>query len=436
MHETSQKVRKGHAMTATTPTVKAANPFETALRQLDRALRYLEVPPDIAEFLRRPKREFTVNFPVRMDSGEIRMFTGYRVQHSTVRGPSKGGIRYHPLVSMDEVRALAMWMTWKCSLMNLPYGGAKGGVIVDPRELSQTELERMTRRFAYELVPIIGPEGDIPAPDVNTDAQTMAWMMDTYAMTLGHSTPDVVTGKPVIVGGSLGRREATGRGVMITALRALQHLGIPVRGATVAVQGFGNVGSVAACLLHDQGAKVIAISDVSGGLYDPDGLDAYDVLAYAESHGRLVAGYPKAEPISNEELLTLKCAVLVPAALENQLTAANAHAVQARIIAEGANGPTTPEADDVFREKGILVIPDILCNAGGVTVSYLEWVQNRQAFFWTEAEVNQRLERMMDDSFQAVLSTAEEMKVDLRTAAYILAVKRVVDVILLRGFYP
>ena len=423
-------------MTTATPTVEAANPFEVARQQLNRALQYLEVSPGIAEFLRRPKRELSVNFPVRMDNGDIRMFTGYRVQHSTVRGPAKGGIRYHPQVSMDEVRALAMWMTWKCSLMNLPYGGAKGGVIVDPRELSPTELERMTRRFAYELIPVIGPDGDIPAPDVNTNAQIMAWMMDTYTMTLGHNAPGIVTGKPVQVGGSLGRREATGRGVMYTTVRALKHLGIPVEGARVVVQGFGNVGSVAAQQLQQQGAKVIAVSDVSGGIYNPDGLDIDAVLEYAAGHGHLVAGYPEADAITNDELLTLSCDVLVPAALENQITAANAADIKAKIVAEGANGPTTPEADDILRDRGIMVIPDILCNAGGVTVSYLEWVQNRQSFFWTEEEVNTRLERMMDESFHAVLDTAESVGVDMRTAAYILAVKRVIDVLQLRGFYP
>ncbi|GAB4571579.1 MAG: Glu/Leu/Phe/Val dehydrogenase [Anaerolineae bacterium] len=423
-------------MTTATPKVEAANPFENALQQLDRALRYLEVSPGMAEFLRRPKRELTVNFPVRMDNGEIQMFTGYRVQHSTARGPAKGGIRFHPMVSMDEVRALAMWMTWKCAVMNLPYGGAKGGIIVDPRQLSQTELERMTRRFAYELVPIIGEDEDIPAPDVNTGAQTMAWMMDTYSMIKGIPSPGVVTGKPIALGGSLGRHEATGRGVMITTLRALKHLGIPVKGARVVVQGFGNVGSVAAYLLQDQGAKIIAVSDVSGGLYNPDGLDARDVLQYARGNANLVAGYPNAQPISNEELLTLECEVLVPAALENQITGANAAEIKARVIAEGANGPTTPEADDILREKGVMIIPDILCNAGGVTVSYLEWVQDRQRFFWTEEEINTRLEHMMDKSFYAVLEIAEQHKVDMRTAAYILAVRRVVEVAQLRGFYP
>ena len=425
-------------MTTSTPTVEveAANPYEVALQQLDRALQHLQVPPGIAEFLRRPKRELTVNFPVRMDNGEIRMFTGYRVQHNTVRGPAKGGIRYHPMVSMDEVRALAMWMTWKCALMDLPYGGAKGGIIVDPRELSQAELERMTRRFAYELIPIIGPEGDIPAPDVNTDAQIMAWMMDTYVMTIGRSDPGVVTGKPVNVGGSLGRHEATGRGVMLTVVRALEHLGLPVQGATVAVQGFGNVGSIAAKLLQEQGATVIAISDVSGGIYNPQGLDVPDVMKYAWQHNRLVAGYPRAEPISNEELLVLDCDVLIPAALENQITGANAPHVKAKVVAEGANGPTTPEADDILNQRGVLIIPDILCNAGGVTVSYLEWVQDRQSFFWTEEEVNTRLEQMMSRSFTAVLEMAQDMQVDLRTAAYILAVKRVVDAIQVRGIYP
>jgi glutamate dehydrogenase (NAD(P)+) len=423
-------------MTAGTPKVETANPFENALQQLDRALRYLEVTPGMAEFLRRSKREFTVNFPVRMDNGDIRMFTGYRVQHSSVRGPSKGGIRYHPMVSMDEVRALAMWMTWKCAVMNLPYGGAKGGIIIDPRELSQDELERMTRRFAYELTPIIGPDEDIPAPDVNTGAQTMAWMMDTYSQTKGSPTPGVVTGKPVPLGGSLGRHEATGRGVMITTLRALKHLGIPVEGARVVVQGFGNVGAIAAYLLQDQGARVIAVSDVSGGLYNPDGLDAHDVLAYAKSHGNLIEGYPGGNPISNAELLTLDCEVLVPAALENQITGANAGEVKARVIAEGANGPTTPDADDILNANGAMIIPDILCNAGGVTVSYLEWVQDRQRFFWTEKEINDRLEQMMDDSFYSVLGIAEEMEVDMRTAAYILAVRRVVEAAQMRGFYP
>ncbi|NPV67755.1 MAG: Glu/Leu/Phe/Val dehydrogenase [Anaerolineae bacterium] len=423
-------------MTTASPRVEAANPYENAIQQLDRALRYLEVSPGMAEYLRRPKREFTVNFPVRMDNGEIRMFTGYRVQHSIARGPAKGGIRFHPMVSMDEVRALAMWMTWKCAVMNLPYGGAKGGIIVDPRELSQAELERMTRRFAYELTPIIGPDDDIPAPDVNTGAQTMAWIMDTYSMIKGTPSPGVVTGKPIPLGGSLGRHEATGRGVMHTVVRALKHLDIPVKGARVAVQGFGNVGSVAAYLLQDQGAKIIAISDVSGGLYNPAGFDARDVLAYARKNSNLIEGYPGGQPITNEQLLTIDCDVLIPAALENQITGANAADIKARVIAEGANGPTTPEADDILRAKGVMIIPDILCNAGGVTVSYLEWVQNRQSFFWTEKEINDRLEHMMDESFYAVLGIAEDMHVDMRTAAYILAVRRVVEVTQLRGFYP
>jgi glutamate dehydrogenase (NAD(P)+) len=415
---------------------QAANPFENALQQLDRALRYLEVSPGMAEFLRRPKREFTVNFPVRMDDGEIKMFTGYRVQHSTVRGPAKGGIRFHPMVSMDEVRALAMWMTWKCAVMDLPYGGAKGGIIVDPRQLSPTEVERMTRRFAYELIPVIGPDDDIPAPDVNTGPQTMAWMMDAYSMIKGTPFPGVVTGKPVALGGSLGRHEATGRGVMITTVRALKYLDIPVEGAKVVVQGFGNVGSVAAYLLQDLGAQVIAVSDVSGGLYNPNGLDAHDVLKYAQGNANLIEGYPNAEPISNEDLLALECDVLVPAALENQITASNAGNVKAKVVAEGANGPTTPEADDILNAKNIMIIPDILCNAGGVTVSYLEWVQDRQRFFWTEEEVNTRLEHMMDKSFYATLDIARDMKVDMRTAAYILSVRRVIEVAQLRGFYP
>ena len=422
-------------MTAAVPE-KAANPYENAIQQLDRALRYLEVSPGMADFLRRPRREYTVNFPVKMDHGDIRMFTGYRVQHSVVRGPAKGGIRYHPLVSMDEVRALAMWMTWKCAVMDLPYGGAKGGIIVDPRELSPGELERMTRRFAYELTPVIGPEQDIPAPDVNTGPQIMAWMMDTYSMVTGQPAPGVVTGKPIALGGSLGRVEATGRGVMITTLRALKHLGIPIEDARVVVQGFGNVGSVAAYLLAGQGARVIAVSDVSGGLVNPKGLDVRAVLNYARSHGNLIQGFAGGKAISNEELLALDCEVLVPAALENQITGANAADIKARVVAEGANGPTTPEADDILRAKGTMIVPDILCNAGGVTVSYLEWVQDRQRFFWTEEEINTRLEHMMDKAFFSVLDIAEEMKVDMRTAAYILAVRRVVEVAQLRGFYP
>jgi glutamate dehydrogenase (NAD(P)+) len=329
-----------------------------------------------------------------------------------------------------------MWMTWKCAVVNLPYGGAKGGIIVDPRELSPGELERMTRRFAFELTQVIGPEQDIPAPDVNTGPQTMAWMMDTYSMVTGLPTPGVVTGKPVSLGGSLGRVEATGRGVVFSTVRAMQHLEIPVKGARVVVQGFGNVGSVAAYLLQDLGAQVIAVSDVSGGLYNPAGLDVYDVLDYARRNGNLIDGYPKGEAISNDELLELDCEVLIPAALENQITGANAGSIKARIVAEGANGPTTPDADDILDSQGIMVIPDILCNAGGVTVSYLEWVQDRQRFFWTEAEVNARLEQMIDESFYATLAIAEEMKVDMRTAAYILSVRRVVEVAQMRGFYP
>lgn len=422
--------------TVVKPQSTEANPYQIAVQQLNKAVEFLELPEGIAEFLRRPKREVSVNFPVRMDDGEIQMFTGYRVQHSTVRGPSKGGIRYHQQVSMDEVRALAMWMTWKCSLVNLPYGGAKGGVIVDPRQLSRGEIERLTRRFTYELIPVIGPDGDIPAPDVNTDAQVMAWMMDTYSMTLGYTAPDVVTGKPISIGGSLGRNEATGRGVMHATLHALAHLNISPEEATVAVQGFGNVGSISALLMHECGSKVIAISDVSGGLYNAKGFDIPDVIAYAEQHGRLIKGYPHGESITNAELLAMECDVLIPAALENQLTAANAADVRAKIVAEGANGPTTPEADDILYDQGVFVVPDILANAGGVVVSYLEWVQNRQAFFWDESQINQRLEQAMNASCAAVLDLSLEKKIDMRMAAYILAVGRVADVVQLRGFYP
>jgi glutamate dehydrogenase (NAD(P)+) len=411
------------------------NPFEIAQRQFDNAAEHLPLKAGIRAWLRVPHREIGVNFPVHMDDGSVEIFTGYRVQHNTSRGPAKGGIRFHPDVTIDEVRALAMWMTWKCAVVNIPYGGAKGGVICNPKEMSLNELENLTRRYATEISVFIGPESDIPAPDVNTNPQVMAWIMDTYSMHRGFSTPAVITGKPIEIGGSLGRSEATGRGTVITTLEALEHLDMPVEGARVAVQGFGNAGTVAAYLLEDYGATIIAVSDSRGGIYNANGFDTRDVMAFKAKTGSVV-GYPDAEGLTNAELLELPCDVLIPAALENVITAHNADQVKAEIVAEAANGPTTPEADKILYDKGILVIPDILCNAGGVTVSYFEWVQDLQAFFWTEDEINRRLERIMVRSFTDVWHTAQEKEVDMRTAAYILAIKRVADATLIRGIYP
>lgn len=411
------------------------NPYEEAVKQFDQAAAYLDIKAGIKDMLRVPKRELTVNFPVKMDDGSVKIFTGYRVHHSTARGPTKGGIRYHPDVTLDEVRALAMWMTWKCAVVGIPYGGAKGGVVCNPKKMSQNELENLTRRYATEISVLMGPEGDIPAPDVNTDAQIMAWIMDTYSMHKGYSVPAVVTGKPVEIGGSEGRKEATGRGVVITTLQALQHLGIPVEGARVAIQGFGNVGQPTGYLLQDLGAKIIAVSDSKGGIYNPLGLDVRKVVKFKEKTGTVV-GFPDTDTITNEELLTLECEVLCPSALEGVLTGANADQVRARIVAEGANGPTTTEADEILTDNGVFIIPDILCNAGGVTVSYFEWVQDLQAFFWSEDEINQHLQRIMERSFRDVLKVAKEKKITMRIAAYILAIERVAKAIMLRGIYP
>lgn len=413
------------------------NPFEIAQQQFDIAADILDLNHGMRQILRVPQREFTVRFPVTMDDGSVRVFTGYRIHHNITRGPAKGGIRYHPAVDIDEVRALAMWMTWKCALVNIPYGGAKGGVIVDPKELTMKELEHMTRRFASEISILIGPEKDIPAPDVNTDAQVMAWIMDTISMHRGYTVPAVVTGKPIDVFGSLGRMDATGRGVSITAREAAKHLGVKFDEATVVVQGFGNVGGTSALLLSNMGAKVIAVSDVSGGYYSKRGLNIVAMLQYARENRSLV-GYkePGLEVISNAELLELKCEILVPAALENQITAANASRINAKIIVEGANGPTTPGADEILFDRGVFIVPDILANAGGVTVSYFEWVQGLQEFFWTEEEINERLERIMVRSFSNVLDLALKHKIPLRTAAYMVAVKRVADATTIRGIYP
>jgi glutamate dehydrogenase (NAD(P)+) len=411
------------------------NPYAMALAQYDRAVKHLALKQGIEESLRMPERELTVNFPVKMDDGSIRIFTGHRVQHSAVRGPTKGGIRYHPGVTLDEVRALAMWMTWKCAVMNLPYGGAKGGVACEPKTLSLKELENLTRRYTTEIALLISPEADIPAPDLNTTPQIMAWIMGTYSKLRGYSMPAVVTGKPVAVGGSLGRSQATGRGVMIVTREALAAMNKPLQGMRVAVQGFGNVGATSATLLHQAGARIVAVSNSSGGTFNPRGLDPAALARHKREGGGLVA-YPGGEPIDNAALLATECDVLIPAALEQQITAANADRVRAWLVVEGANGPTTPEADAILAEHGVAVVPDILANAGGVTVSYFEWVQGRQSLFWTEDEINQRLERLLVRAFHEVALTSVDKKVDRRLAALILAIERVAEAIKIMGIFP
>ena len=411
------------------------NPFRIALRQFENAAEKLKLDPGLREVLRSPRRALTLSLPIRMDDGTLKVFQGFRVQHNNSRGPCKGGIRYHPNVSFDEVQALASWMTWKCATVNIPFGGAKGGIICDPKHLSKHELERLTRRYAYEISDFIGPDRDIPAPDVYTDAQVMAWIMDTYSMTLGHSTPGVVTGKPVFLGGSLGRHEATARGCVYVIRCAFDVENIDYARATAAIQGFGNAGSIAAELLHRIGAKVIAVSDSKGGILDRKGLDIPNVVAHKAKTGS-VTGFPGVKPIASEEVLELDCDVLIPAALENQITLANADRVKARIVAEAANGPTTPGADRILFEKGITVIPDILANAGGVTVSYFEWVQDLQELFWDVEDVNRKLEKIMGKAFGDVHNSARDYKVDMRTGAYILAVDRVVKATEARGIWP
>ncbi len=409
--------------------------WQVALTQFQTAADMLGLKRGVRELLAHPKRELTVNFPVKLEDGSVRVFTGYRVHHTTVPGPTKGGIRYHPDVTLNEVRALAMWMTWKCAVVGLPYGGAKGGVICNPKELSQQELEHLTRRYATEISMLIGPESDIPAPDVGTNPQIMAWIMDTYSMHRGYSVPAVVTGKPISIGGSQGRIEATGRGVTIVARETARHLGVPLAGARVVVQGYGNVGSIAAQLLHEQGCKIVAASDSGGGVYNPKGLDPADLLRHKEHTGS-VAGYRGTDAVTNDDLLELPCEILVPSALEGQITKDNAGQIKARIVVEGANGPTTPDADAILRERKVFVVPDILANAGGVVVSYFEWVQDLQSFFWTEEEINERLERIMVRSFREVLETAQEKEVDMRTGALVRAVSRLNDALLTRGIYP
>ncbi len=417
------------------PQVEEADEWRTAQRQFDTAAEILHLEPQIRPILREVQREFTCHFPVEMDDGSTRVFTGYRVQHNIVRGPAKGGIRYHPAVSLDEVKALAMWMTWKCAVVNIPFGGAKGGVVVDPRTMSSREVERMTRRFATEISVLIGPDRDIPAPDVNTDGQIMAWIMDTISMHEGYSVTACVTGKPVDVGGSLGRVEATGRGVMICTLDALRHLGMRPQGTRVSIQGFGNVGSVSATLLERAGCTVVAVSDEYGGIHAPAGLDIADVKAYRAATGSL-RGFPGATQIASDGTLTVDCDVLVPAAIGNQITSHNAGDIRASLIVEGANGPTTPEADDLLAQKGVFLVPDILANAGGVTASYFEWVQDLQSFFWSEDEVNERLHSIMQRAFGEVLQTALERRLPMRMAAYVEAVSRVAAATRDRGLYP
>ncbi len=422
-------------MTETLARPVKPNPLAVAQQQFNLAADYLHLDDGTRALLGDCVRELTVRFPVRMDDGKVHAFTGYRVQHSLLRGPSKGGIRYHPDVTLDEVKALAMWMTWKCAVVGIPFGGAKGGVICDPRDLSLNEIEHITRRYTSEISILIGPQKDIPAPDVNTNAQVMAWLMDTYSMQAGYSVPPVVTGKPLSIGGSEGRNEATGRGVMLVTLEALRHLDIAPAGSTAVVQGYGNVGSNAARSLAEQGCSVVAIGDQYGAVHNPMGIN----LAALDAHvreSRTVVGFPDADPISQDELLTTPCTVLVPAALENQLTVLNAPHVKARLVVEGANGPTTPEADRILYDRGILVIPDILANAGGVTVSYFEWVQGLQSFLWRESEVNERLRDIMVRSFGEVLQVAESRGVSMRVAAYILAVDKVVQALEVRGIYP
>ncbi len=415
--------------------VDVVSPYTVAVAQFDEAAERLGLSQSLRAILRMPKRELIVNFPVRMDNGDVEMFTGYRVQHNINRGPAKGGIRFSPEVSLDEVRALAMWMTWKCAVVGIPFGGAKGGVICDPHKLSRAELERLSRRYATEISILIGPNSDIPAPDMNTNPQIMGWMMDTFSMHQGYSVPAVITGKPLAIGGSEGRLEATARGVQVVTREAMRDLGMRPEDCTVVVQGFGNVGSISARLLHEMGCRVVGLSDIQGGVYNANGIDVHRALRFSKEHGNL-KGMPETEPVTNAELLELPCDVLVPAALENQLTGRNASRVRASLVIEAANGPTTPDADRIFNDRGITVVPDILANAGGVTVSYFEWVQDLQRFFWSENEINHRLESIMERSYRSVHLKAMEQETNLRMGAYLLAVTRVAEATEIRGVYP
>ena len=415
------------------------NPYDNVLKVVKQAAEILGYEESDYEAIKYPERELKVSVPVQMDDGTVKVFGGYRIQHSTSRGPAKGGIRFHPNVNNDEVKALAAWMTFKCAVVGIPYGGGKGGVICDPSQLSEREMRAITRRFTASIAPLIGPDQDIPAPDVGTNAQVMGWMMDTYSMLKGHCVPGVVTGKPIELGGALGRSEATGRGVMLTTKNILAKMGIPMEGTDVVIQGMGNVGSISAKLLHREGMKVVAVSDVSGGIYNPDGLNIPAILEYlSKDRKNLLSGYeePGMKRIDNAELLTMKTTVLVPAALENQINADNAEKIQAKLIVEAANGPTTAEADEILERRGITVVPDILTNAGGVVVSYFEWVQNIQSVSWTEEHVNEELKKIMDKAFYAVWDITQEKQVTMRTGAYLIAVKRVVEAKKARGIWP
>src|SRR5256886_3396894 len=415
--------------------VKVLNPYHMAVQQFELAADKLNLSEDMREILRQPKRELTVNFPVRLDSGRIKTFTGYRVQHNVNRGPAKGGIRYSPEVTLDEVKALAMWMTWKCAVVGIPYGGAKGGVICDPKNMSPAEIERLTRRYKTEISIIIGPRSDIPAPDVNTNSQVMAWIMDTYSMHEGFSSPAVVTGKPLSIGGSEGRNDATATGVLFVTRQAARRIGMPLQGAHVSIQGFGNAGAIAARLFHNEGCKIVAVSDTRGGIYNEAGLDPSAVLRYKQEKGSVI-DFPQAQQVRVQDVLEVPCDILIPAATEGVITAANADRVQAHIVAEAANGPTTPEADAILFKKDILVIPDILANAGGVTVSYFEWVQDLQSFFWGVEEITKKLEMIMNRAFAAVAEKADQFSCEMRLAANMLAISRVAEATQVRGIYP
>ncbi|HLJ61248.1 MAG TPA: Glu/Leu/Phe/Val dehydrogenase [bacterium] len=416
-------------------TAPQEDPWVVARKQFNQAADLLPLKRGVREFLVYPKRELTVHFPVQREDGSVQVFTGYRIHHSTILGPTKGGIRYHPDVSLNEIRALAMLMTWKCAVVGLPYGGAKGGVVCDPKILSQTELEHLTRRYATEIEVLMGPDSDIPAPDMGTTPQVMAWIMDTYSMHRGYSVPAVVTGKPISIGGSAGRIEATGRGVTIVTRETARHLGLQLAGARAVIQGFGNVGAIAAQTLHAEGCRIVAASDSRGGVYNEKGIDPDDLIRHKQETGS-VTGYRGCDAVTNDELLELPCEILVPAAMEGQITADNAARIKARIVVEGANGPTTPEADEVLKSRKVFVVPDILANAGGVIVSYFEWVQDLQSFFWTEEEINARLERILVRSFRDVLAVCQEKQIEMRVGALVRAVSRVADALVTRGIYP
>ena len=431
---TNARPRHSKAVVQRKDTTIPYSVYGNMMQQFDEAAKKLDLDPSLLGFIKVPRRSTMVNLPVRMDDGTFKIFQAYRVQHSIARGPAKGGIRYHQDVTLDEVQALAAWMTWKSAVVNIPFGGGKGGIVCDPFKLSEGELERLTRRYVADMIDLFGPDDDIPAPDVGTGPKVMGWFMDTYSMRENRSVPGVVTGKPITLGGSLGRSEATGRGVMLTMREAAKHLKIDLHQATAAVQGFGNVGSISARLIHELGVKFTHVSDAYGAITNPDGIDIPALIEYVAKEKKVV-GFPGAKKAKPQDVLYARVDVLIPAALENQITGDNAHQLRCSILAEGANGPTTPEADKILRKKKVLVIPDILCNAGGVTVSYLEWVQNRIGYFRTEEEVNRRLEEKMVGAFNDVLAVALEAKVSMRIAAYMLAIRRVVEVVQLRGIY-